>query len=83
MHLNAITPTFFILEPAYNCIYTIKIREQGKKVILQMFFPNGSCRNIYYFNALSSMLGESLGASSGDGWRRRPPDMEGSCEYIE
>jgi hypothetical protein len=23
------------------------------------------------------------GASSDCGWRRRPPDMEGSCEYIE
>jgi hypothetical protein len=23
------------------------------------------------------------GASSGCGWMRRPPDMEGSCEYIE
>jgi hypothetical protein len=23
------------------------------------------------------------GASSGCGWRRRPPDTEGSCEYIE
>jgi hypothetical protein len=23
------------------------------------------------------------GASSGCGWRRRPPDMEGGCEYIE
>jgi hypothetical protein len=23
------------------------------------------------------------GASSGCGWRRRPPDMEGSCEYID
>jgi hypothetical protein len=23
------------------------------------------------------------GASSGCGWRRRSPDMEGSCEYIE
>jgi hypothetical protein len=24
-----------------------------------------------------------VGASSGCGWRRRPPDVEGSCEYIE
>ena len=23
------------------------------------------------------------GASSGCGWRRRPPDTEGSCDYIE
>jgi hypothetical protein len=23
------------------------------------------------------------GASSGSEWRRQPPDMEGSCEYIE
>jgi hypothetical protein len=33
------------------------------------------------------MLGGSLsprhGASSGCGWRRRPPVFEGSCEYIE
>jgi hypothetical protein len=24
-----------------------------------------------------------LGSSSGCGWRRWPPDMEGSCEYTE
>jgi len=23
------------------------------------------------------------GASSGCGWRRRPPDMDGSCKYIQ
>jgi hypothetical protein len=23
------------------------------------------------------------GTSSGCGWRTRPPDMEGSCKYIE
>jgi hypothetical protein len=41
---------------------------------------------IYYYYYVS-MLGGSLlpryGASSGCGWRRRPPVMEGRCEYIE
>jgi len=23
------------------------------------------------------------GATSGFGWRRQPPDMEGNCEYIQ
>jgi hypothetical protein len=32
---------------------------------------------------LSGSLSPRHGASSGCGWRRRPPDMEGSCEYIE
>jgi len=33
------------------------------------------------------MLRESVsqrhGASSDCGWRRRPPDMKGSCEFME
>jgi hypothetical protein len=29
------------------------------------------------------VLGTSLGTSSGCGWKRHPPDMGGSCEYIE
>jgi hypothetical protein len=28
-------------------------------------------------------LSSRHGASNGYGWRIRPPDMEGSCEYIE
>jgi hypothetical protein len=29
------------------------------------------------------LSGSLVTASSGCGWQRRPPDMEGSCEYIE
>jgi len=32
---------------------------------------------------LSGSLPPRHGASSGCGWRRRPPGMEGNCEYIE
>jgi hypothetical protein len=39
----------------------------------------------YLHYGLVSMLGGShvttACTSSGCGWRRRPPDMEGSCEY--
>jgi len=33
--------------------------------------------------ALCRPLSQRHGASPGGGWRRRPPDMEGSCEYSE
>jgi hypothetical protein len=43
--------------------------------------------SLLYSTLLSAMLYVSLspryGASSGCGWRRRPPDVEGSCECIE
>jgi len=32
---------------------------------------------------LSGFLSSRHGASSGFGWKRRSPDMEDSCEYIE
>jgi hypothetical protein len=31
---------------------------------------------------MRGLLSPPHGASSGCGWRRRPPDMEGSCEYT-
>jgi hypothetical protein len=38
--------------------------------------------NRFNLEMLSGSLSPRHGASSGSGWRRRPPDMEGSCEYI-
>jgi len=41
-------------------------------------------RNI--LNHLTMLYGSLLplhGAAPGCGWRRRPPDMEGSCECID
>jgi hypothetical protein len=41
---------------------------------------------LFYFHAKWVPVGPLLprhGASPGCGWRRQPPDMEGSCEYIE
>jgi len=48
-------------------------------------------RQVAWFYCLTTphaaMLCRSLlprhGASLGCGWKRRPPDVEGSCEYIE
>jgi hypothetical protein len=40
----------------------------------------------YYYNTNPYYVGplsQRHGASSGCGWRRRPPVIEGSCEYIE
>jgi hypothetical protein len=36
-----------------------------------------------WFHIKSGLLSPRHGASSGWGWRRRPPGVEGSCEYIE
>jgi len=33
-------------------------------------------------STVSGSLSPPHGASSGCGWRKRPPDTEGSCEYI-
>jgi hypothetical protein len=35
------------------------------------------------FTLINGPLSPQHGASSGRAWRRRPPDMEGGCEYTE
>jgi hypothetical protein len=46
-----------------------------------------TCTLLQETETISEIDGGSMsprhGASSGCGWRRRPPGMGGSCEYIE
>jgi hypothetical protein len=51
---------------------------------MQTLILNRWFENVFptYFGIEISMLG-GHGASSCWGWWRRPPDMEGSCEYTE
>jgi hypothetical protein len=51
-------------------------RSQGKLVPAQLW-------SLYISNTVNGSLSTRNGASSVFGWRRQPPDMEGSCEYIE
>jgi hypothetical protein len=41
------------------------------------------CTCFAFFYSSIMKLVKRHGASSGSGWRRRPPDMDGTCEYNE
>jgi hypothetical protein len=52
----------------------------GTELISTAYYINPSHQSLYlYVHPFSPQHG----ASSGCGWRRHPPGMEGSCEYIE
>jgi hypothetical protein len=47
---------------------------------------SSTVRDLVFTAMLHTMISGPIatdGVSSGCGWRRQPPDMEGSCEYID
>jgi len=62
-----------VTQTIYSWIYKQNwICELDKAEVLSTFSP-----------MFSGSLSPQNGASSGYGWRSRPTDVEGSCEYID
>jgi hypothetical protein len=62
-------------ERSYSVLDGTSNKNMGAKI--------GNKKNVFRRSDCATSLSRRHGTSSGCGWRRRPPNTEGRCEYIE